>query len=325
MAAKRRGPAVARRQLRLRLRRARFDARMTQSEVANALEWAPSKILRLENGQNSVSNSDLLALLTQYPDLDREREELLKLAREARRPTFENQYSDVLPDSFRIWVAFEAYADAIQQYEPQVVPGILQTDEYATGLVKAQLDDEVRADRIVEARLQRSEPLVGGDGPIMNFIIDETALIRAADRRDAQRDYPTMIAQLEHLKKLNTIGRQGLGEAIDPDLNPRISIQIVPLTLGPYTAMRHPFELIEFEDEDNPFMMYFEGPDSDQVIRDRYDEIERYINRFSELKRQLADPVDTNAQIDHIIDLMAGDRNAIISSSRTAMRLLPQP
>jgi transcriptional regulator with XRE-family HTH domain len=311
MVVKRRGPIVARRQLRLRLRSARTDAGKTQSEVADALDWSASKVLRIENGQSAPAVSDVIALLDQYPGLASERQALLDLAREAKRPTLASQYSDVFPAPFRDWVEFEAYADTIQQYEPQVVPGVLQTDSYAASLVGAQIDDEDRASRIVEARVQRSAPLVGSEGPTMEFIIDETALRRAASRRDSRQGYRETIAQLRYLMSVNTKGRQAAGEAIEPDLNPRVSIQIVPMEMGPYLAMRHPFEIIEFEDEDDPFMMFFEGPEFDQVIRDRYEEIARYIDRFAELKKHLPDPRETNGQIEYLIELMTEGRNGI--------------
>lgn len=319
MVAKRRGSIVARRQLRLRLRSARNEAGKTQSEVAAALDWSASKVLRIENGQGAPAVSDVIALISQYPGLASEREELLDLAREGKRPTLASQYSDVFPAPFRDWVEYEAYADSIQQYEPQLIPGVLQTDSYATSLVGAWIYDEERASRIVEARVQRSAPLVGSEGPTMEFIIDETALRRPVSRHDARQGYRETIAQLRYLMKANTKGRHAAGDPIESDLNPRISIQIVPLEMGPYLAMRHPFEIIEFEDEDDPFMMFFEGPEFDQVLRDRYEEIERYIDRFAELKKHLPDARETNGQIEYLIGLMKEGRNGISSLPESAV------
>jgi transcriptional regulator with XRE-family HTH domain len=313
MGTKRRGPVVARRQLRLALRRARHDESKTQTEVADALDWSPSKLLRIENGQTNPAVSDVIALLSQYPHIEGDRDELLDLAREAKRPTVATQYSDVFSAQFREWLEYEAYANSIRQYEHQYIPGILQTDDYATAVVGSLVEDEQRVSRIVEARVQRSAPLVGSDGPTMEFIIDEAAIRRAVGRQDAQQGYRDTIAQLRYLMRMNTQGRQALGETIEPELNPRVSIQVAPLDMGPYRAMRHPFEIIEFEDEDDAFMMYFEGPES-QVIRDRYEDIERYVDRFSDLKKRLPDARETNHHIDFIIKLMQDRTNGINAS-----------
>jgi transcriptional regulator with XRE-family HTH domain len=207
MSTRRRGPAVAKRQLRLKLRRARYDADKTQNEVAEALDWSPSKVLRIENGQVTVATSDLMALLTQYPSLASEQvEDLIELARESRRPTVASRYRDVLPAPLLEWLEHEAYASVIRQYETQFVPGVLQTDDYATGIVQGILGagtDEERAKRIVAARLERAEPLVGLDGPRMDFIIDEAALRRSVGNEDGSRGHLPMIEQLEYLKRAN--------------------------------------------------------------------------------------------------------------------------
>jgi transcriptional regulator with XRE-family HTH domain len=314
MGTKRRGPVVARRQLRLQLRAARNAAGKTQTEVADALDWSASKVLRIENGQNAPAVSDVIALLSQYPTLESDRESLLELAREAKRPTVASQYSDVISAHFREWIDYEAYADNIRQYESQYIPGILQTDDYAGAVVRSLITDEQRAARITEARGQRAAPLVGSDGPIIEIIVDETALRRAVSRQDGQQGYRATIAQLRYLMKMNTKGRQALGETIEPDINPNVSIQIVPLGFGPYLAMRHPFEIIEFEDEDDPIMMYFETPEFTQVIRDRYEDIERFVDLFADLKKQTPDARETNQHLEFIIKQMEDGYNGIRAS-----------
>jgi len=293
-------PALARRQLCQKLRRARSEAGKTQTEVAEALEWSASKILRIEGGKSAIAVSDLIALISQYPRLQPELEALKALAKAAKAPSLASQYGDALPGVFRDWVEFESASDRILQYEPQVVPGVLQTDDYATSLVGAQVPDRERVSRIVEARIQRSSALVSNDGPAMELLLDETALLRAGDHEDARRGYPILLEQLEHLMKMNTVGRLAAGEKVEEHLNPRISIQIAPLAMGPYAAMRHPFELLEFVEDDSPWMMYFEGPDFDQVFHDKYDEIEKYIDRFNDLKRRIPGPAETNEKIRQI-------------------------
>jgi hypothetical protein len=109
--------------------------------------------------------------------------------------------------------------------------------------------------------------------------------------------------------KMNTTAHRAAGKTVDAALNPRISIQIVPLDFGPYRAMRHPFELIELEDEEDPYMMYLEASDSDQVVRSEYDEIGKYIERFDTLKQQILDATETNEHLGSIIRLLLEGRN----------------
>lgn len=303
MSTKERGPAVAKRQLRLILRQARLGADKTQAEVAEVLDWSPSKILRIENGQVAVQTSDLRALVTQYPSLTSQTEELVELARLSRQPTVASRYRDVLTKEFAEWLEYEAYAKSIRQFETEFVPGVLQTDEYATGIVNGLMGagrNEDVAKRIVEARFERADPLMGRGGPRMEFIIDEGALYRWVGNEDGAQGYSTMVDQLRQLKTFNTVGRSLAGESIEKHLNPNVSIQIVPLTIGSYPALRGPFEIAEFEDEKWDSMMYFENREGDVVIKDNPDEIARHIDLFAELKKVVPTADSANSIIDQI-------------------------
>lgn len=303
---------MARRQLRLRLRRARNDANLTQSDIAEKLGWSPSKVLRLENGQTPFQVSDVVALITLYPDLSGERDELTELARDARKPTISSRYSDVLTPQFAEWLEHEAYASVIRQYENQFVPGVLQTDDYATGIVNGLLGkgaSEVLASRIVDARIERAEPLLSPDGPKMEFIIDESTLRRAVGNEAGDRGFQSMIEQLHHLKHYNTVGRRAHGEVIEDDLNREISVQIVPSIMGAYAAMRGPFEVVEFPSGDTDPMVYFENPDGDEVVKDQYDDIARYLDLFADLRKTVPGAKETNAYIDAIIAQLESQPN----------------
>jgi hypothetical protein len=284
---------------------------MTQNEVANSLDWSVSKVLRIESGASAISVSDLIALLTQYSRLAPERDDLLKLARESKSPPAVSKFSDVLTPQFSMWLDHEAYADKIRQFEPIIVPGVLQTDEYARAIVDSLLDpdnDDRDPHRIVAARRERIESLIRRpDGPKMEFIIDEAALRRAVGNEDRAHGYTSMLEQLRHLKRCNTVGRTTPGETIEPELNQNVSIQIVPLEVGAYRAMRGPFEVIEFEGEDevDQFMMYHETPDDDLVIREDYESIAKNVQIFEALKKTIPGPDETNQRLDHLIQELA--------------------
>lgn len=316
-----RGPKVAGRQLRTRLKRARDAAGKSQPEVAKALDWSISKVARIEGGENRIGTSDLLALLTQYGIDDQDEvATLVELARASRKATVASRYKRVLDDKLAEWLEHEAFANGIKQYETKIVPGILQIDGYATPLVRSLLGEVVDDDPddltefLVKTREERALPLKGPAGPPMSFIIDEAALRRGVGNEEAVsadgRDYVSMKRLLESLKEMNTVGRRANGEPIADHLNPNVSIRIVPFSLGAYPALRGPFELLEFDDPVDTSMVFLENPDGDALIKDNPEVVLAYLDLFLRLEKLVPGPEETNAMIDGIISAMSELRNS---------------
>lgn len=319
---RRRGPAVARRQLRLKLRQARTKAEKTQKEVADALDWSPSKVLRIENGQQTIAISDVVALATLYGISDEtERNELIGLARESRKDGITvDKYRDILPPTYAEWLDLEAYAEVIKQFETKLVAGPLQTEEYARAILRAYVGadgDEETINRLVGARLERAKPLLAEDGPAISIILDE-AVLRHEVGNESEKGSRTrgeiMISQLNRLMKLNTQGRLARGESIEAGLNRRIEIRIVPFGYGAYAALRGPFEILQFGEEDDfeglP-RVYLENPEVDVMIRDDFDEAVRYIDTFDGLRESLADPAQSNEMLEQVIRDIQEGRNGL--------------
>src|ERR1022692_1086501 len=271
-------PVVAQRRLRNSLRRLRLrpDARQTQKQVAQALDCSPSKLLRIEAGQVPVATSDLIALLTQYGVTDRaEIDDLVEIARISRRSTIRDTYRDVFSKEFAEFVQYESYASVIRQYETKLVPGTLQTEDYAEAVIRAYLGssaEERAVTRRVQARLERSAHLLHrSDGPDMSFIVDEAVIQRHVGRESG--DTSLMIKQLEHLKSLNK--------------KPSIKIHVMPFDFGIYRALRGPFELLEFEDPADADLLYLENPEGDELVHEDYDQIAPYLDMFTDLENLL--------------------------------------
>lgn len=299
---------------------------MNQVDVAKALDWSASKVLRIESGQSPVATSDLVALMTLYGVVDTSAVgELVELARSSRRPSMSSRYGDALSPEFGEWLDYEAFASVIRQYESKLIPGPLQTDDYAHAIVPAYLAGGPKRDKIegvVGSREDRAERLTGRDGPKISVIIDEAALRRGVGNESGPRDYAVMIEQLKHLKKLNTVGRLARGEEVETELNPSIEIQIVPLEIGAYPAMRGPFELLEFDDPDDPNMVYFENPRADIVIKEG-EETAESLELFLRLQSVLVPPSGVDEQIDLIIQLMEDHRNGIPTSGQSGRHIPP--
>src|SRR5579862_9233916 len=121
------GPAVQRRRLRAELRRARLDAGLTQEQVAAAMDWSLSKLIRIENGSVGISTNDLKVLLDHYGVVaDNQVEELIVLARAARERSWWSTYHDVAPPRLLQFIEYQTEAIITRSFEPLLIPGLLQ-------------------------------------------------------------------------------------------------------------------------------------------------------------------------------------------------------
>ncbi len=171
--------ALLRLRLRTELRKARVTAGLTQREVADRMEWSPSKLIRIEAGEVGISVNDLRPLAAAYGITDRRKlDELLDMARGSRRMPF-TEYRDLYSKDFMQRLALESAASVHRQFGSLVLPGLLQTEEYMRAVMSAfgKNMSEDRADRIVESRLARQEVLEH-EGHQFSFVLDESVLRR---------------------------------------------------------------------------------------------------------------------------------------------------
>jgi len=259
-------PTVQRRRLRVELRNARNAARLRQADVAQAMDWSLSKLMRIERGEVSVSTNDLKALLSHYDVKDKGKVNgLLELARAARGASFYDQYVDLLKPGFKEYLAYEASASIIRQYDPVLIPGLLQTEEYGRAVLErmAGLGPE-EVDKLWTVRQHRQEAVDRESPPEMLYVLDEAALRRHIGRGHVMR------RQLEQLK--------------DSAAKPHISIQVLPFTRGAHPGMAGNFILLEFTDPSLDNLVHLESINQ-ITIRDDTELIARYLDRFAELER----------------------------------------
>ena len=197
-----------------------MQAGLPQEQVAEYLDASAYKIVRIENAQSAVGMSDLRQLLALY-EVDAEtRERLIELGRNARkRGGWWSSYRDLLPGPY---VQLEAEASLARNYEPSMVPGLVQTRDYARAVVVASSlaipPEEV--DRRVAVRMKRQERLYEENPLTLRALIDEAALHRPAGKPKIMR------GQLEHLI-----------EAADL---PNVSLRVLPYDAGLYPAVGYP-------------------------------------------------------------------------------------
>lgn len=275
-------PSVQRRRLRLELRKAREAAGLRQAEVAKAMDWSPSKLIRIESGQVSISTNDLRALLAHYSVKDSRRSTtLLELAKSSRGTSFYDQYVPVLKPGFRDYLAYEGTASVIRQYDPVVVSGLLQTEEYARALLSGSAGmSEENVERAWAVRQHRQEVHDRENPPEMFFVIDETALRREVGGRR------TMLRQAERLK--------------DFAAQQHITLQVMPFAAGAHPGLLGNFILLEFSEADLEDLVHIETVE-DITIRDDADFIARYSDRFQLLERMSLSPEDSLVFLDKVI------------------------
>lgn len=278
-------PTVQRRRLRVELRRARDAAGLKQAEVADAMDWSPSKLIRIERGDVSVSTNDLRALLSHY-GVDKGRVNgLLELARSARGASFYDQYADLLKPGFKEYLAYEASASIIRQYDPVLVPGTLQTEEYGRAIL-AQMAGFGRddVDMLWAVRQHRQDAVDRESPPEMLYVLDEAALRRHVGRGHAMRH------QLEQLK--------------DSAAKPNISIRILPFAHGAHPGMAGNFILLEFADPNLEDLVHLENINQ-ITIRDDTELIAKYLDRFVQLQELALPPDESVGFLDMLIREMS--------------------
>src|SRR4029453_10691876 len=183
------GPTVRRMLVGAELRRLRTAKGLSREEAGVAIRASEWKIHRLENGQVSFKEHDIVDLLRLYGVTDADEvAEFVALAREANTPGWWQRYGDVLPQWFRTYVDLESAASLIRTYEGQLVPGLLQTDDYIRAVVHdASLEPSEDVGRRVRLRMARQTVLTGEPPPRLWAVVDEAALRRPVGGREGMR------------------------------------------------------------------------------------------------------------------------------------------
>jgi transcriptional regulator with XRE-family HTH domain len=256
-----RSPTLRRRELGTLLRARRLELGLTVEQVGERLEFSPSKVSRLETGQRGATARDVRDLCDLYGISEAtERERLITLAREGKQHGWWQSY-DL---DFSTYVGLEADATSIRYYQSIVIPGLLQSAEYARAMhdvvVQPKLSPE-RIDELVKVRLTRQEVLKREPRVAISAIIDEAALHRVVG------DTVTMTAQLARLIELAA--------------EPNVTIRIIPYAAGAHAAMDSTFRILDFTGP-APSIVFVEGLVG-FIYLDRLQDVTRYEEVFESL------------------------------------------
>ena len=258
-------PTVRRRRLAAELRALREAAKLTCEDVAEHMECSASKISRVETGRVSVSPRDVRDMLSLYGVDAQHRDSLVQLARESRQKGWWHAYSDTIQPRFATYVGLEDAAAEIRTYEVNLVPGLLQTEDYARSVISAGNMSGTQEDveRRVALRMARQPALTGSDPPQLWAVLDEGVLHRAVGGRGQMR------LQLEHLADCAAI--------------PNVAVQVIPFGAGAHPGMGKPFVILAFPERADPDVVYLEDLTSSLYLED-VGEIDRYNMLFNHLR-----------------------------------------
>jgi hypothetical protein len=245
--------------------------------VAKLLDWQASRLSRLENRQSSITGPDLRKLLDVYEVEDPEyRAYLAELARRLNERGWWQKYAGQIISQYADLISLESEARVIRTYEQELMPGLLQTAEYARAVYRAAWPTNTteQIERWVEIRMERQEILNREDPPPPRFSV---VLSEAALRRPVG-GYDVMLGQLEHLML--------------PRDRANVTVQVLPFDAGVHPAMAAPFTMMSFPDPDDLGVVNVENA-TGALFLEEPAELRIYDEIWSTLQASALSPDDT--------------------------------
>lgn len=265
------GSTVPRRQLGRHLRDLRNRSRLTVKAAALKLEWSEAKMWRIETGQTSLRSLDVEAMCKAYGADSDLTEALMGLAKETKGRGWWHAYGDVIPEGFDLYIGLEEAAERLSWYSSELVPGLIQTPDYARVLIREDnpgvSEDEI--ERRVHVRMGRQVLLTRATArPTVQVALNEAVLRRPVGGKKVMAD------QLERLAELSELDN--------------VSVRVVPFSAGLHHGlMSGPFVMMHFPTNGDgrytePPTVYVEGF-TGALYLDKENEIERYDGAFQSI------------------------------------------
>jgi Domain of unknown function (DUF5753)/Helix-turn-helix domain len=241
------GPTIARWQLGSQLKAMREFAKITQLQIADVLGCSESKIYKIESGDVGINRGDLLVMLDRYQVADEQRRETaLDLQKQGKQRGWWAKYG-TLPTNYAMYVGLEGAATTVKDFELAVVPGLLQTKDYARSISNSAWPDRPdEVERRVELRMARQACLT--EDPPLQFwaIVDEGVLHRRTGGVEIMR------AQLRHLVEMSR--------------RPNVTIQVLPYSEGWHPGAMGSFSILEFPEGVHSPVAYVESQAGDVYL-----------------------------------------------------------
>jgi transcriptional regulator with XRE-family HTH domain len=282
-------PALCRLQLGSELRQLRLAAGLKGAQVVKKLIWSPSKLTRLETGENSsVETADVMALCEIYGADPETRARLTGYAGVTKTKKdwwLTPEYRPVIRPGFKAFLDLEATALSLHNYESEFVPGLLQTEAYVRVIHQRahQGRPAEEIDKLVAVRTTRQVVLSRPESPLkFTAIINEAVLHRRVGSAQIMRD------QLTHI--IDVV-----------ETFPNVRVQVVPFVAGSHSGMNGAFVVIQFPDRLGLKPMVYLENLADAIVKRTDSDVERYADAFSDLQAVAAGPVESLSMIKEAI------------------------
>jgi hypothetical protein len=283
-----RSPTVRRRRLAKQLAELREQAGLPVKDVARQLEWAESTVYRMESARRGVKPGDVLLLLDLFTRTGRvaisaeQREELLRLSREARKRGWWQTYTGAVPEPFLVYIGLEAEVSTIRAYAGELVPGLLQTEQYARAVRRASpISDQNQTDRWVELRMARQRRLVD-DSPVQVWaVLNEGVLRRMVGGPEVMADQ--------------------LARLVEAAALPNVTLQVLAFAAGAHSAMDSPFMILGFPERTDPDVVYVEHL-AQALYLETPPDVDGYTQAFDHLRARALDPDESTFRISAMLD-----------------------
>lgn len=248
------------RRLSRELRQLRAESGWTTEEAASRIGWSRSKLNRMETGEGKPTPGDMAILCDLYSVPEPTRSALVTLAKEAGRRGWWTSYKDVFVGSY---VGLEDEAAVISEWGVQLIPGLLQTEDYARAVINtgAHISAE-EADRRVMARMARRTLVSRPNAPELRVVLDEAVLHRPIGGVEVMN---------EQLRALITATRR-----------PNVSVRVLPYAVGEHAGLEGSFIVLEFGQDADLDIAYVEGTAGDVYVESS-DHVDRYKVTFESI------------------------------------------
>jgi transcriptional regulator with XRE-family HTH domain len=280
------GPTIRRRRLGTELRRLRESRSLRLQDVASSLGVAPSTVSRIETGNAPTRTSYLTVMLELYGVADpADRRALIEMARQGQRKGWWAASEELLAPGFGRYLGLEAEASALRVFQAQVVPGLLQTPEYAAAVITAARPDLVpeQVERLVAVQVRRQEVLRGIEPTQLALIVDESVLLRGFGSAQVMR------CQLEYL--------------LAASRRLAVTVQVLRLSGCPRPVLSGSFAILSFAWPADPEVASAEGIRGQILAEERPVEVQALASVFAALSHAALTPAES---ADLVSDLAGG-------------------
>jgi transcriptional regulator with XRE-family HTH domain len=263
--ATRRSPTARHRRLITDLKRLREEHGLSREQLAERIGASETSIFRYEKGESRPLPAVVGAMLDVYGVQGAERDELLEMARDARKRGWWHRQRQSLKPGFDSYIGLEAAASVVRTYEAQVVPGLLQTEAYARAIIEATSLNVVPAEieERMGVRISRQDLITRSTDRVqLVAVLDEAVLRRQVGGPEAMQE------QIRHLIEMAEL--------------PNVVIHVLPFAVGAHAGLDGPFVLLSFPEPEDPDLVYLEQATSG-LVPEEPEEVRRYTLMFGTL------------------------------------------